>query len=376
MSYTRACDVWSCLAAALLLAACEAEVVEALPPTFAPVLTGGGISTVALEPAGRFKVVPGSPFVPAEGAPVLTPDRRFGYALLAPPQSEAIVGLKFDPRSGEIHALAASPFMAAPSTLSLAPHPGGRFLYAAVQPNKSSTCLLAFSIDVHTGALGKLADSPYQMMGSNCWSVAVHPGGRFLYVADNTGNDDNTAPNLRALRIDPESGALTPVEGSPYPRAPAANHGLSRLAIHPAGRYLYVLANGFSQPSDAPTLVSVLPLDPETGIPAPASTPSLPLAAGSDTLLLAPDGERAVVAARRTGRIEVYRIDPSDGQLFPSGQPLNLGRPVSSVSLDASGGFLLIGEIMPGAASAIEIDHTTGELRLVPGSPSVGSRPR
>ncbi len=376
MSHSRTRDVRSFLAAALLLAACEPEeVVEALPPTFAPVLTGGGISTVALEPsAGRFQVVPGSPFVPAQGVPVLTPDRRFGYALEAPPQSDQIFGLKFDPRSGEIHALAASPFPALPGTLSLAPHPGGRFLYAAAQSSGVGTCVLAFSIDVHTGALAKLAGSPYKMMGSNCWSVAVHPGGRFLYVVDNSGNEDNTAPNLRAWRIDPDTGALTALDGSPYARSPAPNHGLARVVMHPSGRHLYVVASGFFNSLDDPLLISVLPIDPKTGIPAPASTPPLAIGPDSDTLLLDPGGERAVVAARRTGAVEVYRVNPADGQLVSSGHPMSLRRPVSSLSLDATGGFLLIGELMPGAASAIEIDRATDELRLLPGSPSVGAR--
>jgi 6-phosphogluconolactonase len=94
--------------------------------------------------------------------------------------------------------------------------------------------IYGYTINPSTGALTPIAGSPFAA-GSAPWSMAVDPSGRFAYVPNSSGN------NVSGYTIDPTTGALTPIVGSPF----AAGLGAISVAVDPTGQFVYV-ANGSS----------------------------------------------------------------------------------------------------------------------------------
>jgi len=96
----------------------------------------------------------------------------------------------------------------------------------------------AFRIDPTTGALTPIPGSPFPA-GSVPISVAVDPLGKFAYVANEL---DNT---VSAYSIDSETGALARIPGSPFA---TGIYPLS-VAVDPSGKFAYV-SNGSSSVSE------------------------------------------------------------------------------------------------------------------------------
>lgn len=67
----------------------------------------------------------------------------------------------------------------------------------------------AYAIDPTTGALGAVAGSPFAA-GAGPYSVTVDPGGRFVYAANSNSH------NVSAYAIDATTGTLGALAGSPF----------------------------------------------------------------------------------------------------------------------------------------------------------------
>jgi len=121
--------------------------------------------------------------------------------------------------------------------------------------------IYGYRINPSTGALTPIAGSPFAA-GLAPYSMAVDPSGRFAYVPNYAGN------NVSGYTIDPTTGALTPIVGSPF----AAGLGAISVAVDPTGQFVYV-ANGSSDN------VSGYSIDRKTGALTPV--PGSPFAGGS-----------------------------------------------------------------------------------------------
>src|ERR1700723_4723655 len=142
--------------------------------------------------------------------------------------------------------------------------------------------------------------------------VSCTQPGRFAYV-DNQGSND-----LSAYLINPSTGLLTPIAGSPF-----ASQGTTpvSLTVDPNGLFLYVVDN-----------------------------------ASND--------------------VSVYSIDNSTGQLAPAGVPIATGTGPLALAVDPTDTFLFVANFGSNSVSAYTIDSTTGLLTELNGSPlSVGSEP-
>lgn len=108
-----------------------------------------------------------------------------------------------------------------------------------------------FKVDPATGALSVVPGSPFQA-GGIVLGIAVDPAGRFVYVSSNTSGSAN---GLWVFSVDQTSGSLTPLLDAPFPGAGGA------IALDPTGRFL------FAQSGTANHLLSVYSIDPVTGVP-------------------------------------------------------------------------------------------------------------
>lgn len=206
--------------------------------------------------------------------------------------------------------------------------------------------LLAFTIDPQSGALTQVAGSPYDR-GAHFYSLALDATGRRVYAVD------LDAGLIRGYRIEP-AGTLAALDHSPF-----ANDGQPiTLAFDPRGRFAYV-GNSAGQS------LGVLRVDAGSGALTPVE--HSPFALGA-----AP----AFVAAEPSGRF-VYVSSPSGVRAFAidqdSGAPTELadspfGRGDifgGGLCVHPSGRFLYAGSLVPFAIAA------DGSLAKIDGSAAV-----
>ncbi len=148
-----------------------------------------------------------------------------------------------DSATGELEELAGSPAALSSVGYALAGDSRGRFVFSAA--TAGGVDVLALDAD---GLPSLVTGSPFQP-GSKLHALATEPSGRFLYGVSSA---------LHAFSIDPDTGALTPLAGSPYDLGFGAQ--LSELAVDPTGRALYVRAV---------FLFVTLALDAASGVPSP-----------------------------------------------------------------------------------------------------------
>lgn len=172
------------------------------------------------------------------------------------------------------------------------------FVYAAaMHPSTGSASVYQF--DGAAGALSPLSPSTASLPSlSNPQGVAVHPGGRSVYVAArNRGT-------VLQFSVAPD-GSLTPK----VPESVAVP-GPMGVAVSPDGRYAYVAASGggagqvrqFAVAADG----GLLPLTPAS------------VASGTDTfdVAVAPDGHGVYVTNTAAGTVSQYAVG-ADGTLTP-----------------------------------------------------------
>jgi 6-phosphogluconolactonase len=140
--------------------------------------------------------------------------------------------------------------------------PTGKFLYVsyefAVVNVGSDGGLAAYTIEATSGALTAVPGSPFGV-GWVPNSVSIDASGRFLIVSMFPRLGGAPGNCLAVLSIDPDTGALTSVPGSPF----GPMHSCGYVAADPSGPYVY--AGSALQSENAPATVSVLSVDQATG---------------------------------------------------------------------------------------------------------------
>jgi 6-phosphogluconolactonase (cycloisomerase 2 family) len=190
-------------------------------------------------------------------------------------------------------------------TLAIAP--SGRFVYGH---GFGSCCpsLVAFSLNPDTGALAAVPGSPFAQTGS--FAMALHPTGRFLYTIEGFASDSIALSN-----VDATSGVPSRVRGFPSPF-------LFEMTIDPSGRFLYgVGATGAITAYAVDTATGSLSRLPDTPLPSDEAGSALSVDS-SGSYLYVRASSQPHVAAR--ARLLAYRLDAQTGALSPlSGFPSN-----------------------------------------------------
>jgi len=237
---------------------------------YGPNPVSGGIYAWEISSgSGVLEPIAGSPFDTSADPYNLTIDStgRFLYAVGY--GTGVITAYTIDPTTGALTQIAGSPYPVETcppcytlvSTLTI--DPSGKYAYLANYESYPGSTILGYAIDGTTGALQPLSGSPYPVPGMSASRLVIDPSGKFLFTVGDTGAD--------VFTIDGSTGVLSLVPGSPFP-AGAFPAGDS-LSIHPNGKFLYLFCP--SGPSRFSTHYQVIvdSIDPSSGVltPVPGS---------------------------------------------------------------------------------------------------------
>jgi 6-phosphogluconolactonase len=253
--------------------------------------------------------------------------------------------------------------------------PGFLYVASSIGVSLTSGNISVFSIDPSTGSLTPVSGSPFPG-GPQPTSVTVDPFGKFLYEASNIDNLV-PAPVISAFTINLSTGALTSAPGSPFT---AGTMPLS-LSVDSTGKFLYTADfGGDNNNSPSPDSISEFSIDATTGVLTPISQAACPNnsfglanAVVTDPIagflfVLSPDTSIAFPA----GTVCTLSIN-SLGILQPvTGSPFSLGTASNTdpraLAVDPLGKFLYVGDNATSNLWAFSITPG-GALDPVPGSP-------
>ena len=227
----------------------------------------------------------------------------------------------------------------------------------------------AFSVAA-TGALSPLPGSPFVTGGfgttfgfyaSNRITTCV--AGNYLFVA-NDGSD-----NVSVLVINPGTGALAPVPGSPFATGGSAGGFGISVAVTPDNKFLYA-ANGNSSNVTVFQVAANGALTPIPG--SPFALPSNP-----DGTKLTPDGQFLVVTLPLVQSVAVLSLaangtpSPVAGSPFPGSGVYPTGGP-TGVDADCTNLFAFVAE-SNGFNTLVDVYSRLpgGALSPIPGSPFI-----
>jgi 6-phosphogluconolactonase (cycloisomerase 2 family) len=228
---------------------------------------------------------------------------------------------------------------------SVAVHPSGKFAYVANEGGFSPTSISMYTIDPTTGNLNLIGTVA---AGGRAVAVSVDPTGKFAYAA--TVSDPPGSPgNMSAYAINANSGALTSVGTIPAGTDPAS------VAEDPTGKIAYVTNSGSND-------VSIYTINTTNGALTSVGT----VATGTKPVSVAvdPTGKFACVANSGSNDVSMYTIDGTTGALTSIGT-IAAGLFPTSITIHPSGKFAYVTNSGSNSVSMYSIDPATGALSLI-----------
>jgi 6-phosphogluconolactonase len=316
------------------------------------------VSVFAIDASsGALTQVPGSPF-PAgiyPDAVAIAPNGKFVYVANQtwPSYQGYISTYAINPVTGVLTAVEDSPFFDTEGEpYGLAINPTGQFLYT---PAVFTDVISGYTMNPTSGNLTSMSGSfaaPGRPEG-----IAIDPTGRFAYSATSVSN------NVSAYTINPTSGALTQVEGSPFPTGGVTPAGVQNIAFDPAGRFAYVTNVNSGN-------ISVYTIDPASG--ALSAIPGSPFQDPDGApfpLTIDPAGRFLYVGNVGSNNISAFAIDAISGTITPiAGSPFPAGTYPTCLAIDHTGRFAYMTNSQSNNISAYTIARN-GALTPVAGSP-------
>ena len=206
--------------------------------------------------SGALTPITGSPFSVPSGSDTIASDPQGRFLFVGNEGSGQIATFMIDPTTGALTQSPGSPFTYGVSSAdTFAVDGNGKFLY--VGQMSSAMPLHVFSIDQNTGAIAPITGSPFPLGIS---TPHADPSGKFLlgvagFVDEGGASGDN---HIHVFAIDPVTGTPIAVPGSPFPTASSP----ADFAISPNG--LFVYSFGFTSSGTA-SPIEGFQMDPNTG---------------------------------------------------------------------------------------------------------------
>ena len=235
--------------------------------------------------------------------------------------------------------------------VALAMSPTAPFLFVA---NQSTSDVTVFAVDPGTGSLGQIQGSPFAIApASNPHSLAITPKGDFLFLA-------NPAQGTVAAFAIGNNGALTAVAGSPFSMGAGATP--NSVTVERTGRFLYVA-------DKAHNAVLAFSIGSNGALTAISGSP---FTAGTQPVAVAADPQGALLFAANSGsnNVSVYVIDASSGALGQAtGSPFATGgQGPSALAVAADSTVLYVTDAVTNDVAALGIG-SDGSLKPIAGSP-------
>jgi 6-phosphogluconolactonase len=232
---------------------------------------------------------------------------------------------------------------------SLAMDPGGAFLYVV---NIGFNEVSSYSISSSNGALTQVSGSPVTT-GLSPASIAVTPSGKYVYIP-NTNSDSISGYTVNG-------GTLQPMVGSPFP----AGRGPFAITVDPAEHFIFVT-------NIADSTISVLTIDPSTGIltnivGSPFNVMQINntgTATGAVSISIHPSGTLLYVANQIAGNVTFYSVSSAGVPTEMTGSPFASGIGSNFAVVDSTGNFLFVGDQNSKNISVYSVDTTSGALTL------------
>ncbi|MHB9020351.1 MAG: lactonase family protein [Halothiobacillus sp.] len=303
---------------------------------------------------GALTLVRGSPFAAGDFSISFTLNPAGTYAFLL--RQHGVLVFSINPTTGALSSVPGNPF--APELNgagSIAFNPQGTFVYMVTDRD-----VWAYRIDVKTGALTSVPGSPFEA-GWHPDSLTFDSTGTYAYVQNYGRYHGNAGGSISAYRINPMTGALTPIPGSPF----AVRGHPESLSLNPAGTFAYV-AN--SVENDESQCVSIYSINPATGALSPVPGGSFAAGLNPVSFTLDPTGTFAFVASNNRGgsvegSVSVYRINAKNGAVSEvSGSPFTAGYAPKFIVFNPEGTFAFVLNDGSQSVSAYRINANTGTV--------------
>ena len=223
---------------------------------------------------------------------------------------DAIRTLRFDPQTGAVDEIAATPGTGNPSYLIL--NARRDRLYAVNEwleyRGRFGGAVSAYRVDGATGALTLINVEPTH--GADPCHLCLDPAGRFLAVANYTSGHVTVLPVREDGGLAPASQVIAHHGCSVNPQRQTGAH-CHYVAYDPQGAHLFVADLGLDQ-------IVVYRVDPRDGALSSAGEPARAApGAGPRQVVLHPHAPRAYVLNELASSITLYALDRRSGQLAP-----------------------------------------------------------
>jgi 6-phosphogluconolactonase (cycloisomerase 2 family) len=256
-----------------------------------PTPAGNGPNDAAIDPSGKYLLVTNS----------------FG---------DNVSVYSIDAGSGALTEVAGSPFPANSNPAEILITPSGKFVYVT---NPGIGMVTAFTFS--NGVLTQLPTSPVSS-GAGAFGLAVDGSEKFLYVANPAASNpppfSSTIGNISGFNIDPGTGTLSTIQGSPF--TATNGKGPSAVTVDPSGRFVYATTPGSS------FSIWCFAITPSTGQLVAVTNSPFSLTAGGLFALFDPSGNRLFIGSQDAHGIAGYTYDPSTGAPTAiTGSPFSTG---------------------------------------------------
>jgi 6-phosphogluconolactonase (cycloisomerase 2 family) len=276
-----------------------------------------------------------------------------------------------DRDNGYLTPVPGAPFAVNRSVTAVAVHPSGDFVYATRDEQAAGDGITAFQVQSN-GSLTEISGSPFATAETGPQGLVVDPSGNYLYVADYSGY-------VEAFQINRSTGALTELSGSPYyvsiPSSCNPGSGASadpNTIIDPFGTSVYT-------PDTSIGYISGWSISSSNGSLTPMSSSPFndggcagnPYSAGPLPYGLAVDGTGKFLYVNNenvTPNFGVFSIGANGALTLVTNIDINCpNEGFTPIHTDSKGDYLYAQGC--GGFLAYKIDHTTGGLTPLAGSP-------
>jgi 6-phosphogluconolactonase len=186
--------------------------------------SGGTISGFSVASSGALTAVAGSPFLAGSTPTGIASDPTSRFLYATDSVQNELIAYDIQP-AGVLYPLPNGPFQAGTFPVSVVVDPRGMYIYVT---DYNTSTISEFTLTQSTGTPSQGASATFGTAAPSPTCILVDPGlGRYVYTSDFTGS------YITGAVLNPNTGALSGVQDSPYP----ANGSPTCVASVPHGNH-------------------------------------------------------------------------------------------------------------------------------------------